>query len=954
MCGVFGAVLPSGDPTEAAQVAALGLFALQHRGQESAGLAVSDGEQLMLYKDLGMIGQVLDERRLPSLRGQLAIAHCRYSTTGSTIWENAQPTFRLGPRRAIAIGHNGNLVNTRDLLAQLPAGEPASRLTDTELLTALLADEPGSTPSTPSPASCPGPRRVQPRRPRRARVIGVRDPHGFRPLVLGRLPRPDRRRPGLWAADDADSGWCLSSETAGLDIVGAEYVRDVEPGEIVVLEPGVAPRSVRFAEATPALRVRAHLLRPARFVHGGPQPVRGATPDGYPARDRASVPSRPRHAGARHGCARGRRLRRALRHPVPRGDRPQPLRGRTFIQPSQAMRQRGVTIKLNPLREVVRGRRLIVVDDSIVRGTTTKQIVGLLRRAGATEVHVRISAPPIYHPCFYGIDTQIETELIASTHSEAEIREFIGADSLGYLSIAGRARALDLPYDRFCFACFDGHYPDPVPYDARAGSSCSRSRSPPWLTDGTARRSTRPPTGPSWPARRRSRPATRRRGAGERAVELMRGHVESTRRPEIARRARRVRPGHSRSRPATGEPILVASTDGVGTKTPSPRRSAARHIGIDLVAMCADDVVCSRRRAARLPRLRRRRAPRPRRRRGARGSASPPAAACRVRARRWRDRRAPGTHGRRRRSISPAAASASSSGRPHRRIGRRGGRPHRRSRRERAPRNGYSLVRSLIAEYAIPLDRPYQEQLRRTLGDAMTDVPWRRAGARARDDRRGPPDADARLRPGDARDARPSGPGTTAGSTSTPSPTSRAAASRQRAADRCPRTSRRGSTPGAGRCRRSCGSSARSEGSRTTSCARRSTAASGWSPSCRRRAVGPTLAAASPPQGVEARRSATSSRRRRPAPSVRRGPSGCRRMTAGGSRSGCQRERLATCGRSTPRRARRARRSDRPGLRGPRLPGARLGRGAGIDTALVPTSGGSTTARAGGGRWRVR
>lgn len=273
MCGVFGVVLPGGEPTDAASIAALGLFALQHRGQESAGLAVSDGDQLMLYKDLGMISSVLDERRLPSLRGQIAIAHCRYSTTGSTVWENAQPTYRLGPRRALAIGHNGNLVNTRDLLAQLTGGRarlPAS--TDTELLTALLADEPAAD-------TVEALRQVLPR-VRGAyslvvlderRVIGVRDPFGFRPLVLGRLPATEA--PGasaLWTDEDASAGWCLSSETAALDIVGAEYVRDVLPGEMVILEPGQAPRSVRFAEATPALCVfeLIYFARPDSYMEG--------------------------------------------------------------------------------------------------------------------------------------------------------------------------------------------------------------------------------------------------------------------------------------------------------------------------------------------------------------------------------------------------------------------------------------------------------------------------------------------------------------------------------------------------------------------------------------------------------------------------------------------------------------------------------------------------------------
>jgi amidophosphoribosyltransferase len=475
MCGVFGVVLPAGRETEAAAVAALGLFALQHRGQESAGLAVSDGRELMLYKDLGMISSVLDERRLPSLRGNLAIAHCRYSTTGSTVWENAQPTFRLGPRRAVAVGHNGNLVNTRELLAQLRGGRarlPAS--TDTELLTALLADEPAADTVEALLQVLP--------RVRGAfslvilderRVIGVRDPFGFRPLVLGRLPAPDAAdgavEPGLWGDDDAGAGWLLSSETTGLDIVGAEYVRDVEPGEIVVLEAGRPPRSVRFAEARPALCVfeLIYFARPDSYMEGrnlyeARRLMGMRLADEHPVETDLVMPVPDTGGPAAAGYAERSGI------PFREGLVRNRYTGRTFIQPSQTLRHRGVTMKLNPLREVVRGKRLTVVDDSIVRGTTTKQIVALLRKAGAAEVHVRISAPPIYHPCFYGIDTQIQTELIAATQSVEEIRDFIGADSLGYLSIAGVLAALDLPYERFCFACFDGNYPEPVPYDARS------------------------------------------------------------------------------------------------------------------------------------------------------------------------------------------------------------------------------------------------------------------------------------------------------------------------------------------------------------------------------------------------------------------------------------------------------------------------------------------------------
>ena len=476
MCGIFGACLPAASGTSAAAVAAVGLFALQHRGQESAGIAVSDGRELFLYKDLGLVSSVLDERRLPSFHGDLAIAHCRYSTTGSTVWENAQPTLRLGPRRALAIGHNGNLVNTRELLDELAGGRarlPAS--TDTELLTALLADEPAAD-------TVDALVRVLPRVHGayslvvldRDRIIGVRDPHGFRPLVLGRLRAVavEVGVPGdsLWAHDDpARDGWVLSSETTALDIVGAEYVRDVEPGELVILRSGEAPRFVRFAPATPSLCVfeLIYFARPDSVMEGR---------NLYEARRRMGielareqpattdlvmpVPDTGGPAAAGYAEASGIPFREGLVR--------NRYTGRTFIAPSQTLRHRGVTMKLNPIREVVAGKRLTVVDDSIVRGTTTRQIVALLRRAGAAEVHVRISAPPIYHPCFYGIDTQVSTELIAARQSVDEIRAFIGADSLGYLSIGGVLTALDLPYDGFCFACFDGRYPEPVPYDVEA------------------------------------------------------------------------------------------------------------------------------------------------------------------------------------------------------------------------------------------------------------------------------------------------------------------------------------------------------------------------------------------------------------------------------------------------------------------------------------------------------
>ncbi|MGH2407212.1 MAG: amidophosphoribosyltransferase [Candidatus Limnocylindrales bacterium] len=452
MCGIVGVHAPG---HEAAGLAALALFALQHRGQESAGVAVSDGDDVMVYKDLGLVAQVLDERRLPSLRGHLAIAHCRYSTTGSTVWENSQPSFRLGPRRTVAVGHNGNLVNTRQLLELLPGGKRSmSGTSDTELLTALLVDAPAgdlvdALLDVLRHVSGAFSLVVMDER----RVIGVRDAHGFRPLVLGRLP-------------GEGDGWVLASETAALDVLGAEVVREVEPGEMVVLgEPG-GPRSIRFAPAQEHLCVfeLIYFARPDSYLMGrnlyearrrmGEELAREA-----PVAADLVMPVPETGAPAAAGYAEASGL------PFREGMVKNRYAGRTFIQPSPLMRQRGVNVKLSVLREQVRGKRLVVVDDSIVRGTTTQQIVALLRRAGAAEVHLRISAPPIFHPCFYGIDTQIETELIASRFDLEGIRDQLGADSLAYLSIGGVLAALELPRERFCFACFDGRYPVPVPYD---------------------------------------------------------------------------------------------------------------------------------------------------------------------------------------------------------------------------------------------------------------------------------------------------------------------------------------------------------------------------------------------------------------------------------------------------------------------------------------------------------
>jgi amidophosphoribosyltransferase len=459
MCGIVGVSAPG---AEAAGLAALGLFALQHRGQESAGVAVSDGDGVMVYKDLGMVSQVLDERRLPSLRGHLAIAHCRYSTTGSTVWENSQPAFRQGPRRAVAVAHNGNLVNTAELLELLPGGRRALQgSSDTELLTALLASAKGGDLLEVLRSTLPKVRGayalvVLDER----RLLGIRDPHGLRPLVLGRLPQAD---------SSAEPGWVLASETAGLDVLGATYVRDVDPGEIVVLGKPGGPRSLRFAAGREQLCVfeLLYFARPdsvmlGRNLYEVRRRLGEALAREAPAEADLVMPVPETGGPAAAGYAEASGI------PYRDGMVRNRYAGRTFIQPSAALRQRGVSVKLSPLPEQVRDRRLVVVDDSIVRGTTTRQIVALLRRAGAREIHLRISAPPIFHPCFYGIDTQIETELIAARHSLEEIRAYLEADSLAYLSIEGVQEAIGLPRERFCFACFDGQYPVPVPYDVIA------------------------------------------------------------------------------------------------------------------------------------------------------------------------------------------------------------------------------------------------------------------------------------------------------------------------------------------------------------------------------------------------------------------------------------------------------------------------------------------------------
>ncbi|HVL81469.1 MAG TPA: amidophosphoribosyltransferase [Actinomycetota bacterium] len=448
-CGVFGVWAPGED---VARLTYFGLYALQHRGQESAGIATSDGSGVVVYRDLGLVSQVFNEKVLQGLVGHLAIGHVRYSTTGSSHrWENAQPArVSRADGGDIALGHNGNLVNTSEIASELAAaGVNVEASTDSHLIAALLAREP-------SDDLVDSFKKVAPRLQGafsivamdENRIYGMRDPFGVRPLVIGVLP---------------GGGYVFASETCALDIVGAQYIRDVEPGELVVID-GAGVHSHCLTEATPRLCVFefVYLARPDSVLYGrsvyevrrsmGKQladesPVEADLVIGVPDSGHAAAQGFADRAGLPYG--EGLIKNRYV--------------GRTFIQPTQSLRQQGVRLKLNPLQEVIEGKRLVVVDDSIVRGTTSREIVEMLRKAGAREVHMRISSPPVAWPCFYGIDTANRDELIAANASPNEIRGFIGADSLGYLSLDGMLTSTGVATERFCHACFSGGYPIPVP-----------------------------------------------------------------------------------------------------------------------------------------------------------------------------------------------------------------------------------------------------------------------------------------------------------------------------------------------------------------------------------------------------------------------------------------------------------------------------------------------------------
>ncbi len=447
-CGLFGVWAPG---EEVARLTYFGLFAQQHRGQESAGMAVSDGQHILVFKELGLVSQVFDESTLATLQGELGIGHTRYSTTGSTTWENAQPAFKTDGERSLALGHNGNLVNTAELAER--AGRGARATTDSDLVAGLLAKRLGLGEGLRDAAIDVLPTLrgafcfvMMDERS----VFAARDPHGLRPLSIGRL----------------SNGYCVASETCALDIVGATLIRDVEPGELIRIDDrGLS--STRFAEAPRRALCIFEFVYLARAdsriggitVHEVRRKLGRALAKEAPADADLVIPVPDTGHSAAQGYAEVSGI------PYGEGLMKNRYVGRTFIQPSQSLRERGVKLKLNPIPDAIKGKRLVVIDDSIVRGTTTRQIVQALREAGAAEVHTRITCPPIQWPCFYGIDMPTRTELVASDLSVEEIRRFVGADSLGYLSLDWMVAATGAPKDDFCRACFDGEYPIEVPED---------------------------------------------------------------------------------------------------------------------------------------------------------------------------------------------------------------------------------------------------------------------------------------------------------------------------------------------------------------------------------------------------------------------------------------------------------------------------------------------------------
>jgi amidophosphoribosyltransferase len=441
-CGVFGICAPGRD---VARLTYFGLYALQHRGQESAGIATAQRGHIMAMRDQGLVNQVFNEQRLRALQGDMALGHVRYSTTGASSWENSQPVWRAD-RREVALAHNGNLINAVELHGALRERGVAFRSTsDSEIIAALLSTHEASSIED---GLADVMRRLEGAYSTvvmtKDRVVAFRDPAGLRPLSLGML----------------DDRYVVASETCAFDIIGARFLRDVQPGEIVSLTPdGLRTRLVVDSDR-PALCVFEHIYfaRPDSRLGGQVLQVARGRMGEILARE-APVDADLVIPVPDSGNAAARGYARASGLPQDDGFVKNRYVARTFIQPGQELRRHGLRMKFNPLPDVVAGRRLVVVDDSIVRGNTTRQIVAMLREAGASEVHLRISAPPIRHPCHYGIDMSTREEMIAHGRTVDEVAAELGADSLAYLSLAGVYEAIGGTRETHCDACFSGDYP---------------------------------------------------------------------------------------------------------------------------------------------------------------------------------------------------------------------------------------------------------------------------------------------------------------------------------------------------------------------------------------------------------------------------------------------------------------------------------------------------------------
>jgi amidophosphoribosyltransferase len=444
-CGIFGVYARGVD---VARLTFFALFALQHRGQESAGIATTDGKKINIHTSMGLVAQAFTEEKLSQLGGHIAIGHNRYSTTGSSYLANAQPILVNNDSLTLALGHNGNLINAKLLRDELShTNHTFCSSTDSEVIAHLILTSPEK--------DLVSRIRWTMRRLQGAyslviltndELIAVRDPMGVRPLCLGTI----------------DGGWAVASESCALDHIGANFVREIEPNEIVLInDNGVKSFKEKSDRKALCIFEYIYFARPDSFIKGKLlYPVRQAMGE-ILAKEHPvdadfvmGVPDSATAAGIGYSHASG--------IPYCEGLLKNRYVGRTFIQPDQRLRDLGVQLKFNPLSEIISGKRLVVIDDSIVRGTTTPRVINLLRKAGAREIHMRICAPPIRHPCFFGVDMATKWELIAAQKTIEQIKNTIGADSLGYLSVEGLIKAVGLPRDMFCLACFTGDYPIPV------------------------------------------------------------------------------------------------------------------------------------------------------------------------------------------------------------------------------------------------------------------------------------------------------------------------------------------------------------------------------------------------------------------------------------------------------------------------------------------------------------